>query len=306
MKVSNIGKKSMLCLGFLSGVSGMPVSKRDNDLKITENDSKCIDIPQQHIEDMTKEAGTSIIKANKSYLELLNNDEQRRFYDDKYYSIISKNWNNFVLNTEPKVKIEDIEKIKKHTKDCINVHFLDAKEEYGDDYMWYQVAENIGSGNLVVPLSKPILPGIDELNKIYSNVYFKDKIAYISLNDYENCVKKEIESYCKEKINWKEMGLLVILLGTVGVLISKLDSQEKIERALDNISRRYNQFNDMLDRCINYISRKLIGRDIIEYDIDMFDMDDNSIVSENRTIAQNNIQEIDITECDKASDITLF
>ena len=308
MKLKEIGKNSLICLGTLGGVQSMSITKNGQNSRSSLDKGKCINIPQQFIEYIARENEIDIIKGNKDKLELLSNDEQKRFYDEKYYEVMSKNWSNFLLENERVNSKKDIDSTLGDIKNCVKYKFFDIKESKEEDPSWLKVAENIANNNenLIVPLSKPMLPGLKELNKIYTESYLNDTIAYISLDEYNKCVEKKINKLCGSGISWKSILTILGVAGVIGTAITKLDEQEKVDKVINSFIRGYRNFNEALDRCINYFSKKIIGRDVIETETESEIYDFESVVSEDRTIGANNVEEIDITNYDNNSEITMF
>ena len=148
---------------------------------------------------------TDVILDNGYWIKYLPNFEQQRFYDDKYYKSTLEKWNNT---------------ININIRDCIvykEFYLRNIK-----DKVWYEEAKKVYmDGYLVLPLTRPILPSVKEISRIYDPSYLKDKIAYFSIGDYVRCIEKENEEQCDKNDNLKIVGgTIVEILAIMGLVMT--------------------------------------------------------------------------------------
>ena len=118
---------------------------------------------------------SNIFLDDQRIIKLLFNFEQQKLYDNKYYNQVSEKW-----------KTRESTQIKK----CIDPNMFNFKDI--EDLKWYEEAKKIYfDGNLILPISTPIIPGIQKIDEIYDKKYLNNKIAYVHIKDYVKCIERE-------------------------------------------------------------------------------------------------------------------
>lgn len=136
---------------------------------------------------------SDVILNNEYWIQYLPNFEQQRFYDEEYYKMNMEKWN----------KLNDI-----NIKDCIRLRVFYLKNV--KNKIWYEEAKKIYvDGYLILPMSRPVIPGIKSIDSVYAYQYLENKIAYFSISDYIKCIEEKNKEKCKKD------GKIVMIKGTV-------------------------------------------------------------------------------------------